>query len=82
MIVGDDIALKYLAGFLCSKVTAYLLDIINPTISIQVKDIATLPVISEQQDKVVSITKECISAEKDDWDAFETSWDFKKHPLV
>ena len=82
MIVGDDIALKYLAGFLCSKVTAYLLDIINPTISIQVKDIATLPVISEQQDKVVSITEECISAEKDDWDAFETSWDFKKHPLI
>lgn len=25
---------------------------------------------------------ECVELSKEDWDAFETSWDFKKHPLV
>lgn len=33
-------------------------------------------------DEVVSKVKTLISISKNDWDSFETSWDFQRHPLV
>ena len=41
MIVADNNRLMYLAGILCSKIAAYILNITNPTMSIQVKDLIT-----------------------------------------
>ena len=35
-----------------------------------------------KRDEVTSIADELIAFSKSDWDSFETSWDFKKHPLL
>ena len=79
----DNIS-NYLLGFLNTNVTKAYLNVIAPTINTQPGDIAKLPIIVDKSkiDAVDSIVDNCISAEKDDWDAFETSWDFKRHPLV
>ena len=82
MITGDESTLLYLAGVLCSKVTAYLLSVINPTMSIQVKDIAMIPVVSSMNDYVECIVKKCIQLEKQEWNEFEYGWDFQQHPLI
>lgn len=84
MIVADNNRLMYLAGILCSKIAAYILNITNPTMSIQVKDIANLPAIieSDKEFNVQQFVEDNIHKEKSDWDSFETSWDFKRHPLV
>ena len=84
MIVADNNRLMYLAGILCSKIAAYILNITNPTMSIQVKDIANLPAIieSDKEFDVQQFVEDNIHKEKSDWDSFETSWDFKHHPLV
>lgn len=76
--------LYYLQSFIGSKVGINLLQIVNHTISYQVENIAQLPIIiSDTNDsKINDLTKENIKQSKKDWDAFETSWDFKKHPLV
>lgn len=62
-----------------TKVWTNLFATINPTINYSsgVIQKAPLPVLADNM-----LGKECVSISKDDWDSFETSWDFKKHPLV
>lgn len=82
-----DVKTKYLyytLAFLCSDVAFYFLSAMNPTLNFQKGNIAALPFILKE-DKLSAITdiaKTNVLIEKSDWDAFETSWDFKKHPLV
>lgn len=72
----------YTLGFLCSKVANYILKVINPTINVQAIDIAHTPLIIYNKREVIDIASESISRSCSDWDSFETSWDFKKHPLI
>ncbi len=74
----------YIIGFLCSSIASNLLQIINPTMNYQAKDIRTLPIVISNLKKefITEKVKENILLAKKDWDSFETSWDFKKHPLI
>lgn len=75
---------KYVLGFLCSKVVKYLLQITNPTLNFQVHDIMDLPLVinDEHYALIESYVSDCVELSRQDWDSFETSWDFKEHPLV
>jgi len=75
---------EYLLGLLNTKVISYFLSFMNPTMTYQVIDIAGLPIVfSEDNISTVStIVKSNITISKTDWDNFETSWDFKRHPFL
>ena len=72
----------YITGLLCSIVASKVLQTINPTINFQAKDIKSIPIINDKKQEVDNYVLENISLSKSDWDSFETSWDFKVHPLV
>lgn len=74
----------YILAFLSTKIAAYILQIFNPTISCQVVDIQRIPIIFDQKkiNEINLLTEEAINISKEDWDSYESSWDFKKHPLV
>lgn len=74
----------YLLGFLSSNVVKALLQFTNPTLNFQVHDIMDLPlIVNKQQEETVSKTvMSNIEMSKIDWDSFETSWDFQRHPLI
>lgn len=74
--------LEYVLGILNSKISAYIFQILNPTINLQVKDVKSIPIIEKNVEYINEIVRTNISISKQDWDSFETSWDFKKHPLV
>lgn len=76
--------LYYLIGLLSSNMVNNLLKSLNPTVNFQTKNIKSVPVIYEQSKKdiIEKIVKENIKLSKEDWDSFETSWDFTKHPLL
>lgn len=74
--------LYYLQALIGSKVGIEILRIINPTINFQVENIAQLPIIISNKAIVDSTVRSNIELSKTDWDSFETSWDFKQHPLV
>lgn len=76
--------LDYILGFLNSHVSQRCIKILNPTITTQVGDMARIPVSFDTSVKpeIDELVKENIRLVKHDWDSFETSWDFKKHPLV
>lgn len=81
---NDDKHLKYIAAFMCSKIAGVILSLLNPTLTFQVVDVANLPVIFQQSNELAieNIVDKCYKISKSDWDAFETSWDFSKHPLL
>ena len=72
----------YFAGLLNSKVINELLRVISPTINFEVGQIATLPIIENNSDSIKHTVKHCISIVQQDWDAQETSWNFKENELV
>ena len=71
-------------AILNSKISSFFLDFLSPTINFQLQDICNIPVLknAEIDDDIVDLAKKNISLSKSDWDAFETSWNFTKHPLV
>ena len=76
--------LIYIAAFMCSKIASEILRILNPTLTFQVRDVGNLPVIldSKCKDRIDASSYECFEIAKLEWDSFETSWDFRCHPLI
>ena len=68
-------------GLLNTNVALCILNILAPTINFQAGDIARIPYI-QPREEIKNVVERCIKLSKDDWDSFETSWDFKKHPLI
>jgi hypothetical protein len=71
-----------LLGILNSKVVEKVLQIIAPTMHFQAGDIKVIPVCEDSIYQCEYMIKENIRLSKNDWDSFEISWDFKRHPLV
>ena len=74
--------LYYLLAVLNSCVGQYFLNISNTTLNYQPGDIAKIPMVFKSVSLIEDLTTECIKISKNDWDSFETSWDFKQHPLL
>lgn len=74
----------YIAGLLNSKVAKKVLDVINPSINFGPGTIGKIPAIiqADKIDYITSLVAKCIDLAKIDWDSFETSWDFYRHPLI
>ncbi len=74
----------YLLALCNTNIAMEILKIIAPTINFQCGDIANIPVIIKDEEKVLieDIAKQNIDIAKQDWNSFETSWEFKKHPLI
>ena len=72
----------YLA-YLNSKPVEYILGILNPTASLTVADVLKLPY---KECWNTSINNDLGSSNemicRQEWDSFETSWDFQHHPLL
>lgn len=78
---NDD--LLYCQGIINSIVGKSYLQLLSPTIDYKVGDLIQIPFcINESSKNVVNLIKNCISNSKCDWDSYETSWDFKRNPLV
>lgn len=73
---------EYYLAFLNSIVALNYLSAISPTLNYESGHIASLPIIKSNNGEIEVLTKNNISLSRSDWDAFETSWDFTRHPLI
>ena len=82
MIFLSDKYLLYVLAFLGTKIATLVSKILNPTISFQPGNMASMPfpIVCDMK-KVNIFAEKNIDISKSDWDSFETSWDFQKHPL-
>ena len=76
--------LKYLCGILNSKVVGKITKMLNPTLNMNVGDVAKVPIwfIEKEKSNVEEYVDSSIAISKKDWDSFETSWDFRHHSLI
>jgi hypothetical protein len=72
----------YLLGFVNSIVAQHILYITSPTMNYEVGHISNLPIIENRTNEVSAIVNTNVALARTDWDAFETSWDFKRNPLL
>ena len=80
----NDCNLFYILALMNTKVVDSMLKILAPTLDYHEGPMSKVPVVIdlEQKDLIDERAKECIDICKLDWDSFETSWDFKHHPLL
>ena len=84
IFIKNTAYLNSLLGLLNSVVATKLLEFINPTINYQVRDILFFPIAPNvlENNAITSLVEQNISISRMDWDSFETSWDFARHPLL
>ena len=80
-VYADEPNVIKLMGLLNTKVAQEILRFIAPTINFQAGDIARVP-ITNIPEAEMDIVRNSIKTSKSDWDSFETSWDFQRHPLI
>ena len=83
-IFGDSSQLLYVQAFLNSIVGRQYAGLLSPTLMFEVGQLSRYPLIdkSDKTTGVDALVNECIHCSKSDYDSFETSWDFKRHPLM
>lgn len=74
----------YMLGWLNTEVVRQIISLTNPTLNFPPGTIGRIPFYINDKcyNNVTEIAKKNITLSRTDWDSFETSWDFKKHPLV
>jgi len=81
MLFTDD--QNYLLGFLSSLVCEKMVQLINPTLSLQSNEIKKLAILYTKEKGMVSNNVSLlVSISKNDWNTYETSWDFQNNPLT
>lgn len=76
---------QHLLCFLNSKIAYSMLKVLSPTVGFDVGYIGSIPYRTPKENSaeiVENYYKKNVDFAKKDWDSFETSWDFKRHPLV
>lgn len=73
----------YVLGILNSSVAERAFSFLAPTLNFSNGDVGRMPVkTAPEQVEVSVLVQASVDMSKLDWDSFETSWDFKRHPLV
>ena len=76
--------LYYLLALLNTKYANEIIKLINPTLNFVPGAVSSVPVKKDEKNKgkIIEIAEENVQLSEQDWDSFETSWDFQKHPLL
>lgn len=84
LYVENEINILYLLGMLNSVVSQTYVGFLCPSLHFKWGEIAKIPFISSEQNRLTVnvFVEENINLAKSDWDSYETSWNFKKHPLI
>lgn len=72
----------YILGVLNTPVGNYIFKLLNPTISLQIGNFKSFPVLIYNKEKTEEAALDNIHISKLDWNMFETSWNFTHHPLI
>lgn len=81
---GSEFSDDYLLGLLNSKIVELAMNVLSPTLHMNQTALSKISLKPEKEilTKIERISNECVGISKHDWDSFETSWDFKEHPLI
>ena len=76
----DD--LIYCLAFTNSSLVKNFMKVLSPTLDYHEGPLGRLPLKIDNKENVTNLAKKAINAAEMDWDSFEVSWDFRRHPLI
>lgn len=81
---NDEADIPYLEALLNSKIASFYMSFLSPTLDFSQAAMAKIPYVYDgnQVEVISNLSNENVYLSKTDWDSFETSWDFQRHPLV
>ena len=84
MFLKDINDINYLLAFMNTKVMQKFLDIYCTGLHYSSGSVGIVPYLMDNsvREEIEDLSSECVDQAKIDWDSFETSWDFQRHPLV
>ena len=82
LVQKQDTTMEYYLALLNSVVSSEMLFVLSPTLNYQCGEVRKLPVIRKETERVSVLARSNVEVSKSDWDSFETSWNFKKHPVI
>ncbi len=84
MFLNDDKYLKYILGYVNTKVALKSFEFIAPTLNLTAGNMNKLPIIIDESRLAIvdNLVQENINISKKDWDSSEVSWDFVSNPLL
>ena len=72
----------YCLGLLNSSTTLYFLRFLAPTLDFSEGPIGSVPLIRLKNTGAEKLANSSVNLARQDFDSFEESWDFKRHPLI
>lgn len=81
-IFENNVGLETIVGLLNSKVAQYYLRLVNESLNYTSGNVASVPYKITDSQKISNLVYNCVNYSRYDWDLFEVSWDFKRHPLI
>ncbi len=82
VVFADRENMLFLLGLLNTKYVQFLAKILNPTLHFKLGDYAKIPYVEGEDSQIKELVSSNVNFSRTDWDSFETSWDFRCHPLV
>ncbi|WP_368490525.1 BREX-1 system adenine-specific DNA-methyltransferase PglX [Clostridium sp. BJN0013] len=77
---------NYILAFFNTRIMINIFKFISPTLNLTAGTVKQIPIYIEKnidiKRRINELCEECISISKMDWDFFETSWNFRKHPFI
>ena len=73
---------SFILGLLNSNVFKYIFGQLNPTLNFQSGEVAKFPIIYNESAEINALVNRNVSLSIEEYNSFETSWDFKKNPLI
>ena len=83
-VYSNSIKLTYLIALFNSKVSRKFMEVLAPALKFEVGSVARYPIYKDcfNEHKIKLLSSDCINISRRDWDSFDTSWDFQRHPLI
>lgn len=82
----NESMLALIQGIANSSIALFFMSLLSPSLNFNVGDVARIPIVKpsvcNQQNEIINIVRALRHESKNDWDSFETSWDFTRHPLI
>lgn len=84
MFAKDASLLQYIMAFVNSNVAFRLSECISPTLNLTAGNMIKMPLILDEKriNIINGLASKCIEVSREEWNSFETSWNFEQHPLI
>ena len=72
----------YAMAMMNSKIASEIMTVLSPTLNFEVGNVAKIPLIVQNEQVIDCLAEKCIEIERNEWNSYEISWEFKRNPLI